>query len=234
MMALYYASYGEATKPNAFKTEEEIQYDIKKMGMTVGQATIAYSGLVDVQLGNDQVGQRIVITFTAKAMNFYDREMIYLDPETYYPVTITRDLNLWGKKERITESYDQKKGYVKVTKVAQGKQTEKVIEKKEMLDNIYGFIYRYRREGTFEKGQTLKLNLPTKDVAILLVKTVEVEAADQTFEAYYMESVPKQYRIWFDQSSQKVPLRIDGAVGFGKTSLVLKGYSHTDGFTILD
>ena len=51
-----------------------------------------------------------------------------------------------------------------------------------------------------------------------------VQAAGETYEAYYLESSPKKYRIWLGTSERKIPLRIDGAVGFGNTSLVMKEY----------
>ena len=157
---------------------------------------------------------------SAQGFNFFDEEKIYIDPKTFLPLRVDRDLNIFGKKEKITEFYDARRGEVRIVKKAGKKVTEQVLRKKGFLDNIYCFIYRYRAFGKFQIGDKFIMNLPTTDIFIQLFKKQKVKALGRTLDAFYMQSNPKKYRIWFDSGSGKFPLRIDGAVGFGNTSMI--------------
>ena len=195
---------------------ETFHYDIKKLGVDLGNATLSFKG--EVKRG----GRRYLLAiFKAEALNFYDEERIYMDPSTMYPVLVERNLDIWGKKEKIREIYDQTGFKVKVLKEANGKTTEQTLKNDAMIDNIYCFLYRFRRSGTFNKEKELELNLPTKDVAILYDGPAEVEAADKKHQAVHYKSRPEQYRLWFGASEGLLPLRIDGTVGMGKTSLIM-------------
>jgi hypothetical protein len=198
---------------------ETISYDIMKLRLKAGEATLVYNG--PVKINNRDA---VLITFTSKALKFLDEEEIFLDPTTFYPITVKRNLNLWGKKECIVEEYSSDKGLVKITKESNGKVTEQVIENPFPLDNIYGFIYRYRKSGQFRIGEILKIHLPTRDVEFRLVEMRNLKTDDKTLDAYYMESSPKKYKVWFGQDHKRIPLRIDGAVGIGNTSMVINSY----------
>lgn len=206
-------------KSPSFFPGEKITFSIKKMGVKVGEASLVFQGL-------DKLGEKetFLIVFKATGFNFFDEEKIFVDPRTFYPIKIERNLNIWGKKEKITEEYFPDKGIVKITKNAGGKISEQRIEKKGTLDNIYSFIYRYRTQGQFKIGDALSLHLPTKEVTLKLQKMTKVKAAGEQFDAYYMHSDPAQYEVWFDNSAQKIPLKINGAAGFGDTAMVMVDY----------
>jgi hypothetical protein len=193
--------------------KEKITYDIKKVGMSAGKATLSFD---TVQLDGKEV---YLITFTADAMKVHDVEKIYMEPKTFLPVKVERDVNVFGKREKITEVYDGK-GTVKITNEGKAGQT---IKKNVPLDNIYCFIYRYRQSGKFQMGEKLQLNLPTKDVKISLVRKDTMRVLGKDRDVFFMQSVPKKYSIWFD-TDMKIPVRIDGAVGMGKTSMILESY----------
>ncbi len=196
---------------------ETITYTIKQMGVNAGQATLTWGGETELE------GQKLaLVIFKADGFNFYDEEKIYLTPDTLKPVVIIRDLNIFGKKEKITEHYLPKESRIVVSKEAGGKKTEQTLQKDGTVDNIYGFIYRYRREGNFKIGNMLELKLPTKDLKIKLVKQVKVSAAGQDFDSFYMETKPGQYKLWFDAGPKKLPLRISGAMGIANTVMIMK------------
>lgn len=201
---------------------EMITYDIKSLGVRAGQATLSYQGLKD--LGGKK---SVLIVFTARAANFYDEEKIYADSQTLYPVRVERDLNIWGKKEKITEEYNQAKGIITITKIVNNKTTTQTIEKAGPIDNIYCFIYRYRKTGQFKIGDSFLIQLPTRNITIDLVKTTKMKAAGKVFETYYMQSDPAKYRVWFDKSEKKIPLRINGAVGINDTAMIMTEYQET-------
>ncbi|MEI7997904.1 MAG: hypothetical protein WCH62_00140 [Candidatus Omnitrophota bacterium] len=181
--------------------------------------TISYSIQAGVKVGDAQlrlVGptvykgqQTLLITFKAKGFNFVDEENIYLNSLTYKPLFVERTYN----NEKISEEYINDGRQINVTKTVNGKITKQVIEKAMPADNIYGFIYRYRKEGSFKIGEVLELNLPTNDLKIKLVKRMQLKVIDQQYNAFYMQSNPSKYKIWFDASDKKIPLRINGGLG---------------------
>ena len=201
-----------------FKAGETIVYDVKKFAK-VGEATLIFKGPTTV---NNQPA--VLIVFTSRGMNFYDEEKIYLDPKTFYPIIVERDLNIWGKKEKIKETYDQAKGTVTVVKMVKGKETTQVLTKAPPIENLYGFIYHYRFQGKFQVGDKLNMRLPTKDVAIKLLQFGKLNVGAQSYDVAFMQSDSKEYNIWFERSGLKIPVRIDGAMGLGKTSMILKKY----------
>ena len=212
------ASAGHAGAP--FAKGEMIRYAIKKMGIKVGEATLALEG----ETRRD--GKKcVLIVFTAKGFNFYDEERIYVDGETFLPKVVLRDLNSFGKTAKVTEEYDQVAGTVTITKVAKGKTTVRILEKTGPIDNIYGFIYRYRLHGGFDREERVQVALPAMDVTVAGVKNLEFKAAGETYQALLLRSVPSQYSIWMDRGTAHLPLRIAGAVGFAKTVMTMVEYN---------
>ena len=216
-------SESASNKALPFSSGEKITFSIKKMGLKVGEASLVFQGSTKLK-----EKEAFLIVFTANAINFFDEEEIFVDPQTFYPLMVKRDLNIWGKKEKIIEEYFPEKGMVKITKDADGKTSEQRIEKKGTLDNIYSFIYRYRAQGKFQIGDTLSLCLPTKEVLLKLRAMTKIKAAGGQFDAYYMTSDPAQYEVWFDHADQKIPLKINGAIGFGDTAMVMESYNKGD------
>jgi hypothetical protein len=202
----------------SFEKGEKTIFAIKKLGMKAGEASLTFQGGQKFN-GRDAV----LIVFRAQALNFFDEEKIYVDHQTLYPLRVERDLNIWGNKEKIVEDYSQP-GLVRIMKKAGDKIENQIIEKKGPIDNIYSFIYRFRQDKSIKEGDTFKMILPTKDVEIKFVKTVKIKAGGQIHEAYYLQSDPRQYQVWFDTSSKRTPLRIDGSVGIMSTSMVMDEY----------
>lgn len=200
---------------------EKITYNIKKLGIKAGEATLEFVGPVET------AGQKFVlIIFRAMGMNFLDEEKIFADPETLLPQRIERNLNIFGKRERIVEYYTQNPPQVRVVKTVKGKISELVLRNTQALDNIYCFIFRYRQNGTFQAGKNLNLNLPTQRVQIVMKGWQRIAAAGKNYEAYTLESQPAKYKVWFDASPRRIPLRIDGAVNLGPTSMIMREYEE--------
>lgn len=202
-----------------FKPGERIVYNIQQMGVKAGEATLEFKGERHIQ------GRTLLlIIFTADGFNFYDQERIFLDPATYKPVVVTRDLNIFGSKERIIEKYQEQPGHIVIKKESGNRQTVVVLDNKSGIDNLYGFIYRYRLTGSFKVGDKLDIHLPTKDISIELKRQVKLSAAGKVFDSYYMQSDPAKYKLWFDAGPNKLPLRISGAIGIANTVMVMKEY----------
>ena len=211
-----------AAVPAPFRAGEVMTYDIKQGFIKVGQATLTFPGEAQYE------GRRLfLIVFRADGFNFYDEEKIYLDPDTFFPSVVLRDLNIFGAKEKIREDYLQGAKKIYMHKFAWGKQTEQVIAVDNPVDNIYGFIYRYRRGGSFRTGEDLDIVLPTQKLKIGIVRPERINAAGRKAASLYMESKPDKYKIWFSIDSRHIPLRIDGAVGIANTVMMIADYSAT-------
>lgn len=207
---------GAAQAAAPFAKGEVIRYAIKKVGIKVGEATLAFEG------ETPRDGKKyVLIVFTAKGFNFFDEERIYVDGETFLPKFVLRDVNVFGKKAKVTEVYDQVAGTVTITQVAKGKTTVRILEKAGPIDNIYGFIFRYRLHGGFDREERVAVALPAMDVAIAGVKNVKFKAAGKTYQALLLRSVPARYSIWMDRGPAHLPLRIAGAVGLAKTVMTM-------------
>ena len=213
ILTLFFASILYAAE-FPFKDGETIHYDIKKMGMKAGEATLTFNGV------QEKDGQEaLLIIFASKGFQFFDEEKIYLDPKTFYPIVVERDLHIFGKNEKITENYSHNE--VRIVKTTKDNKVEEVIKKGAALDNIYGFIYRYRARGSFEIGEGMEINLPTQEVTVKLADRRKYDIDGHSYDAFYAVGKPKKLKIWFADTSDKLPLRIDGAL-MGKTSLIMK------------
>ncbi len=203
---------------------ETIYYSIRQMGFD-GQASLTLVGPKEYKNHHT-----ILIVFKAHGTNYWDEEDIYVDPETYKPLFVARDfsLNVWGHGKALEE---YKPGEIVITKKEDRKTTTQVI-KKGNVDNIYGFIYRYRKEGSFKIGDVLDMTLPTRELKISLVKQVPFKVGNKTYDSYFMQSQPGRYKIWFDASKNKLPLRIVGSIGFVNSVMTMTDYDEKSDKTI--
>ena len=202
-----------------FRVGEVITYDIRQIGLKVGQATLTLIGETPHEGRN-----LFLVVLKADGFNFYDQEEVYLDPVTFYPVLVLRDLNIFGKKEKIREDYLQDAKKIYIHKTSGGKTTEQVLDTRGAVDNIYGFIYRYRKSGSFTIGEEVDIHLPTQDLKIGIVKKIAIDVARRRAASAYMESRPDKYKIWFGIDRGHIPFKISGAVGIGNTLMVMTDY----------
>jgi hypothetical protein len=199
-----------------FQTGEKICYNVKQFAVKVGDATLELKG--DVYLEGKKY---TLILFRADGFNFYDEERVFVDGATWLPQHVLRDLNIFGKKEQIAEDYFHQDGYVRVTNVSDGKTVVQRLNTKGPVDNIYGFIYRYRLGGKFDTGESFALQLPTTRVNLKFVEAMDFKAAGTTYKAVLLKSVPAKYSLWFDTGTKRLPLRIAGAVGMSNTVMTM-------------
>lgn len=199
----------EQERTTAAPVQEEIfKYAVKKFAVKAGEASLTFT---------TENGLPVII-FYVKAPGLVDEERIYMDPRSFYPVRVLRDVKYLGKDEKIEEIYE--KGQIRIVKEVKGKKTEQVLKKEGQVDNIYCFLHRFRMGKV--QGETFQLNLPTKTVQLRLIKKDLIRVMDKEFNALYIESDPKQYKLWFDDSTRRMPLRIDGATGLVSASLILR------------
>ncbi|MBF0122254.1 MAG: DUF3108 domain-containing protein [Candidatus Omnitrophica bacterium] len=216
-LMISFSSFALAAEP-AFKSGETIRYTVKQGFLKVGNATLEFKGETTLD------GKTLdLIVFTAKGIGFFDEERIYIDPVSFLPFRVIRTLDIPGERSKIQEDYFPDQELIQVTKEMGGKTTVQKIEKKGAVDNIYGFIYRYRLKADLKSVDVFEVNLPTVDVKIKKVKEVEFNAGSKMYRAALMRSVPEKYSIWFDVSEKRLPLRIAGAIGMANTVMTMLG-----------
>lgn len=198
-----------------FLAGEKLKYGIYSTGLKVGAATITY-------LGNKEVNGTLVscITLEAKLPGFYDLEKIYGDIENYAPVKVEREIELFGNNIYITEEYNKNNNEVLITRKSKETQIIK-IESKERISNIILLLYHFRYKKSFKIGDSLKFNLPTKSLEMLIDRKTVISVPRGRFKAILVKSLPSQFKVWFLSDTDNIPLRIQGAIGFGNMYLEL-------------
>ena len=202
-------------KEYPFKVGEKLHYGIYSAGLKVGSATITY-------LGPKEINGKVTsfISLEARAPGFYDFEKIYGDIETSLPVRIERKVRLFGKDSEIIEDYNHEKMEVVIRRNSRDPKQE-VIRSEDKINNIILLLYQFRYKKDYKIGDTLQFNLPTKQLEMLVDKERTIKVPDGTYESIYIRSIPPRFKVWFRNNEDRIPLRIQGAIGFGRTYLAL-------------
>ena len=197
-----------------FRQGEKFQFGIYQFGIKIGDAVIAYHGSEQID------GKNLIhVSLEAKGPAIFDREDIYGDPQTFLPVLVKRKVKVFGKDENITERYNKNGNRVVIVYEEENKASQ-TLESEQPLNNIILFLYYLRFRPELEVEDTFKFSLPTIDLQMQVAKKSRIKVPKGTFESFYVHSVPSRFKAWL-RVEDKIPLRIDGAVGFGKTYLAL-------------
>lgn len=206
----------ETTTPQyPFRVGEKLHYGIYSAGIKVGKATITY-------LGEKEIDGRLVscITIEAKAPGFYDLEKIYGNIENSTPIRIEREIKLFGKDIHIIEEYNQMNNEVLITRVSKKTETKR-IKSQEKINNIILLLYQLRYKKDYKIGDKLQFNLPTKSLEMLVDRETQIKVPKGRYKAIFIRSIPSRFKVWFQKDKDSIPLRIQGAIGFGNTYLAL-------------
>ncbi len=202
-----------------FGKGERIVYNVQLFGIKIGQAQLQFMG--KTRLDNKEV-ELIILSTNVK--NLKDTEKVYVDSDTFLPLRVERSIVLWGKKMNIVEEYDVKNNSVTVNKTESGKTSRQIIKSSSPLQNIISLIFLFRKNADFETGQAFKVKLPLTEFKMKMTKVAVFNALNNKYKACLFESEPAKYRIWIDRGTKRIPLRVDGAVGFGNTAMVVREF----------
>lgn len=206
-----------------FTKGEKIIYNVSLFGIKIGQSQLQFAGKTKL---NGKEAQLIILS--TNVTNLKDVERIYADSQTFLPLRVERSVIFFGKKMNIVEEYDVKEKTFTLLKNESGKTTKQVIKSDKPLENIISSIFFFRKSAAFETGQVFNLELPLAKCQMKVRGLVDFNTANKKYKAYLLESVPSKYRIWLDESYRKIPLRLDGAVGFGSTAMVMTEFVSGD------
>lgn len=198
---------------------EEIVYDVKMGSVKIGTSIFHHVERINLAGVDAQL-----VTFTTKAIQISDTEKIWADTKTFLPLRVERDVRMWPKYERITESYDQKSHVLDVTKLAAAKGQPLHIVKQGPIYNAILLPYQIRRVEDLALGWSMKVVLPTQEFKITLKSKKEVTVPAGTFQAFYFESEPKRFEIWISADERRIPIKIKGSSGLNYT-MQMRSYS---------
>jgi hypothetical protein len=208
-----------AVKKAPFVAGEKIIYDVKIGPLKMGTSQLSF-------LGKTKIGKKkvLAIVFETTGFNFLDIEKIFVEEKTFYPVRVERVLNLWGRKMDIVEDYDSKDFSWRLTKREGSKISQEVFKNDSRVQNIISVVYYYRQLGNYAIDKPIEFNFSSVKVKMAVKKIVAFTAGGKVYQAYLLESVPRKYRVWLDTGERKLPLRIDGPIGFGlgNTAMIVK------------
>lgn len=199
-----------------FLPGEKLRYGIYSTVLKVGQATISYRG-------REKLGDRMVdvVVVEAKAPGFQDVDTIYGLIENFTPIRVERKIRLFGEDITIVEEYNTTTNEVIITR--RGKTTTiKEFKSNDTIGNVILLLYYFRlNKRKFNIGDKLDFNLPTKKLEMLVDKFTTLRVPKGKFNALFIRSNPPKFKVWLDPEKGNIPLRIQGAVGFGNTYLAL-------------
>ena len=201
--------------PLPFRKGEKFLYKVKLGIFTVGSAELIFEGR-DTLDGRDVY----VISLESRLAKVYDKEKIYADVNTFNPIRVERDIDIFGKRSKILEEYDQDENYVKIQNTRKDKTTTDIIHSDESLQNVISMIYFYRNSG-LKLNSTLDFNFPTKKIKMKVSKLEEITVPKGKYKAFLLESTPKKYKVWFDTTNKRIPLKINGAIALTGLTMVL-------------
>lgn len=198
-----------------FRIGERLKYGIYSAGIKVGDAIITY-------LGKKELDGIMLdcISLEAKAPGFYDFEKIYGEIKTSSPIRIERRIRLFGRNEYIIEEYNQKENLLSIIK-SPSKMNKQLIKSQEKFNNIILLLYHFRYMKSYKLEDQLQFNLPTKKLKIFVDKETKIKIPMGEFDSLFVRSIPAQFKVWFRNDGDSIPLRIQGVIGFGNTYLAL-------------
>jgi hypothetical protein len=200
-----------------FSVGEKLKYFIYSAAIKVGEVDITYLGKKEIK------GiLRDVILLEAKAPGFTDKDTIYGDIRTFSPVRVERKIRLFGENMDIIEEYDGDGREVVITKMARKKTVQRIATPSK-ISNVILLLYHVRCNNyKYNIGKKFEFNLPTQKLEMRVEKNTKIKVPKGEFPAIFIKSIPSRFKVWF-KKDDGLPLRIQGAIGFGNTYLDLKG-----------
>ncbi len=203
-----------------FKLGEKFVYKVKFNGIYVGRVEWEY-------LGRSSINNKLVDVLSLsssvkilKLLSIQSKEMLYIDSDTHLPLKVERQVNFFGKQEKILEEYNQKENYVKITKVNAKGTEERIIHTKAPIHNMIALLYFFPQDTKLKLGESFSFNLPTQKVDIEVTTLKMLDTAKGSHEVYVLEGRPRKFKVWLEKE-KRIPLRIELPVMLGRITIFI-------------
>ena len=211
-------AYSQGIKER-FRGSEKLTYKVYYNGMFSGHIWWRYKGVEQL---DDKQAEIINVSSDTKILGLLDLtsdEDIFLDSHSYLPVKVERDVLIFGKKQLITETYNQSKGYVKIT-YRGDEEKEEIVHQDKPIQNILALLYFFPQNVKLEKNQWMNFNLPTQTIKIKFIKERMLRVGGVEQNTYFLLGRGgKRFSLWLDKTT-RLPLRLEFVSILGKVSIV--------------
>ncbi|MCM8832217.1 MAG: hypothetical protein NC918_08505 [Candidatus Omnitrophica bacterium] len=202
---------------------ENIVYDVYFNEVCVGKIKYRYIGKKIIYKSLTEILHIKTNINIAPFFNLKSDEYIYLDDKTYLPLKVDRKVIFFGKKEMITEIYNQKKGYVKIYTNGFFKKT-KIFYPGKPIQNILALLYCFPKDLDLDKKSFFSFIFPTNrvDIKVDALKTLTKDG--QTKNVYLIKDfLGKKFDLFLEKETKSVIyLRVN--LAFGKVFLARRDY----------
>jgi hypothetical protein len=218
---LVQVSFAELSIKERFEGKEKMTYGVYFNGVDVGKIDWYYLGKDHVYGKEADVLYVVADTKIVQLFNLESEEKIFLDTKTHLPLKVTRNVVFFGKKELITEIYNQDRGFVKLVK-KNSRRKEEFLYQDKPIHNILALLYFFPQETKLTVGSSLVFNLPTNKVKIKVDSLKTVPSRTTKKEAYFLLGKgAKKFNLWLDKE-ERLPLRLEFVLPVGKIAIVKK------------
>ena len=201
-----------------FKNKEKLVYKIYYNGVPSGKIEWRYLGKQRIKEGEVEV---LLLSSNAKLLkllNLTSKEKVFLDSKTYLPLRVERDVVFFGKKELITEIYDQEEGLVTLEKT-NSKVTEEKLYQDTPIHNILELLYFFPQGIELKSNGWIDFNLPTQKVKIKMVGARRLKINGESKDTYLLVGKgAKRFNLWLDKE-KRIPLRLEFITFTGKITI---------------
>ncbi len=205
--------------PIPFDCGEQLNFVYSLGPLKTGSAKLTFAGKTTVN-GRDA----FMVTFESSVGAFYDKEDIYADTKTFYPILVERKIKNFTVAANIKEEYDQAAFEVKITKKGLFGTTSDTIKKQNPIQNALLLIYYCRKllSSELDVGHEFDVVLPVDEFKVKLTKIEKIKVPAGTFEAYLFESTPRKIKLWIAKDKKHTPLKMENLTSFGPSSIALE------------
>lgn len=210
-------SFAESIE-DRFSNRKKLVYKIYYNGVPSGKIEWLYLGKQKIKEGEAEVLLLSSKAKLLKLLSLTSREKIFLDSKTYLPLRVERDVVFLGKKEIITEIYDQEEGFVTVKKT-HSKTTEEKIYQDAPIHNILELLYFFPQGIELKSNGWMDFNLPTQKVKIKMVGERRLKINGVSKDTYLLVGRgAKRFNLWLDKE-KRIPLRLEFITVTGKITI---------------
>ncbi|MBU2043750.1 MAG: hypothetical protein KJ619_00765 [Candidatus Omnitrophica bacterium] len=204
-----------------FGDSSKLTYQVFYNGIASGYIYWSYQGVKKV---GSQPAEVLRVSSDANIFNLLDLtsdEEVFLDPKTYLPLKVERDIIFFGKPELIEELYDQEKGVVKIIRKGKDKAVkEEILYQDKPIHNILALLYFFPQSLKLEKDKWMDFNLPSQKIKIKFIKERPLNTEDGRISTYFLLGRgAKKFSLWLDKTT-RLPLRLEFISLAGKVSIV--------------
>ncbi|MFH1519893.1 MAG: hypothetical protein ABIE75_04925 [Candidatus Omnitrophota bacterium] len=212
---------GENIGPR-FKDQDKLVYEVNFNGIPSGHIEWEYLGQEDINGVTADILLLNSDTKILKLLSLAGKEKVFLDSRTGLPLRVERDIVFFGRKERISETYNQDVGYIRINK-SNSQNRERVIYQDKPIHNILELLYFFPQDLALTPGKWMSFNLPTQKIKIKMVRERVLKADGKNRDTYFLVGKgARRFNLWLDKA-KKIPLRLEFISLAGKVTILRSG-----------